>query len=90
MGGTFTVTKTDNWNDTIVPTVHFGTDANDPAYNYFSETNQTELPGRHERDMGRPTPETSTAMLTGRVTSCRHARTWTMDSTATSANGGTG
>ena len=45
MGGTFTVTKTDNWNDTIVPTVYFGTNANDPAYNYFSETNQTDFPG---------------------------------------------
>jgi len=44
-GGTYTVTKTDNWNDTIVPTVYFGVNANDPAYNYFTETNQADFPG---------------------------------------------
>ena len=65
-GGTFTVTKTDNWNDTIVPQVVFGTNSADPAYNYFSETNQVDFPGMNATYAGYA--RNLYAMLTGRVT----------------------
>jgi hypothetical protein len=65
-GGTFTVTKTDNWNDTIVPQIQFSTNANDPAYNYFTESNQADFPGINATWAGYA--RNLYAMLTGRVT----------------------
>lgn len=64
-GATFTITKTDNWNDTIVPTVYFGTNANDPAYTMLTTTSGNFPGGINDTWAGYA--RNLYALLTGRV-----------------------
>ena len=66
-GGTFTYTKTENWNDTVVPTLNFGTSSLDPAYNMLTTTSGNFPGGISDTQAGYA--RNLYGVLTGRVTS---------------------
>ncbi len=66
-GATYTSTKTENFNDTVVPTIGFGLNANDPAFNMLQATSGNFPGGINTTWAGYA--QTLYAVLTGRVTS---------------------
>lgn len=66
-GGTYTQTKTKNWNDTVVPSLGFGLNANDPAFNMLQATSGNFPGGISTTNAGYA--QNLYALLTGRVTS---------------------
>jgi Carboxypeptidase regulatory-like domain len=68
MGGSYTITKTTNWNDTIVPTITFSTSSLDPAYNFLT-TSALNAQGWDINDTWSGYARDLYAVLTGRVTS---------------------
>jgi hypothetical protein len=78
-GATYTQTKTENFNDTAVPTIGFGLNANDPAYGMLQATSNSFPGGINTTWAGYA--QTLYAVLTGRVTSYASTAYLTQNST---------